>query len=60
MSYHELRNFKRSLKYNKTSDIKGVFTIVKTINQLKTIEVEVKKEDITQLIRSYISNPFRL
>jgi hypothetical protein len=60
MSYHELRSFKRSLKRSKTSNTKGVFTIIKTIDQLKTIEVEAKEEDIIQLVRSYISNPFRL
>jgi hypothetical protein len=56
MSLYESRSSKRNkpIKGNKSSDIKGVFIIIKTIDQLKTI-IEVKdKKDITRLIRSYI------
>ena len=56
MSLYELK----SLKYNKINNIKRVLIIIKTIDQLKTIEVKDEVEDIIRLIRSYISNPFRL
>jgi hypothetical protein len=60
MSHHELRSSKRSSKRSKTSDAGGVFTIARITDQLKTIEVEAREEDITQLIRSCILNPSRL
>ena len=40
----------RSLKRNKINDIKRVFTIVRITDQLKTIKVKDKVEDITRLI----------
>jgi len=46
MSLHKLRSSKR----NKTSDIKGVFIIIRITDQLKTIKVKDKVEDITRLI----------
>jgi hypothetical protein len=46
MSLYKLRSSKR----NKTNDIKRVFTIVRITDQLKTIKVKDKVEDITRLI----------
>ena len=60
MSYHESRSSKRSSKRSKTGDAGGVFTVTRTTDQLETIEVEAREEDITQLIRSCVSNPSRL
>jgi len=64
MSLYESRSSKRNkpIKGSKSSDTEGdasLFTIVRTTDQLETIEVEAREEDITRLIRSCISNPSR-
>jgi hypothetical protein len=60
MSYHESRSSKRSSKRSKTGDAGGVFTIARITDQLEITEVEAREEDITQLVRSCVSNPSRL
>jgi len=59
MSLHESRSSKRSkpIKGSKTGDARedaSLFTVA------RTTEVEVREEDITRPVRSYVSNPSRL